>query len=270
MEGIGDYGPAPDGIQKGRVGVAQFDDKAKADIGDQAGVQLETLVHRSKRFTLVDRTQLDKILKEQDLEGVVEPSELAKAGKVRGVDYLFVGAITNFRVKVTKQRTGFGIGKILSHVAGIGLDVDTNKIIVETQVGVDIKLVNTTTGTIVAKDFGEVKREDVASSWGLKILSIGGDAQNELQIDADSKGKILRWALDESLKKMMPDIDDHLTRDMQLNCPKCKREIPKGTTFCDNCGVKVEFPKCANTACAKQLKPGAKFCPFCGQKTEKK
>ena len=55
------------------------------------------------------------LLKEQSLEGIVDPSELAKSGKIRGVDYLFIGSVTNFALKTEKTANqggrSFGIAR---------------------------------------------------------------------------------------------------------------------------------------------------------------
>ncbi len=270
MPEIGNYPPPPSGLVKARAAVMEFQDKTEHEgrrqkpVGAQASEQLETLVMRSSRFSLVERGQLKNILKEQKLEGIVDPAELAKPGRIRGVDYVFLGTITNFRVKVIKTKTMGGIfDSVLGNMAP--LDIDTSKTVVETQVGVDIKLVNTTTGELVAKDFGEVKREDLASAWGVRILGIGGDAKNELVIDTDSQGKILRWALDESYKKMLPPIDDKFSRAQPSYCQTCKVELPPGQKFCTKCGSSVAKPKCK---CGAELEAGAPFCGGCGAKVE--
>ncbi len=260
MPEIGNYPPAPAGLQRVRAAVVDLQDKTGEGIGAPAGEQLETLVMRSKRFNLVDRMELRTLLKEQGLEGIVDPAELARPGKVRGVDYLFLGSITNFRVLRTDTRTGGGIlDRAIKPFAP--LDIDTSKTEVETQVGVDVKLVNTTTGEIVSKDFGEVKRKDMASAWGMRVLGIGGDAKNELRIDRDSQGKILRWALDESYKKMLPDIDEKLCRPAASLCPRCKVEIAAGNKFCAKCGTSADAGRCSK--CGAGLEANAKFCGKC-------
>lgn len=268
---IGNYPPPPSGFVKPRAAVVEFQDKTEHEgrqqkpIGAQAGEELETLVLRSNRFQLVERQQLGNLLREQNLQGVVDPAELAKPGRVRGVDYLFLGTITNFRVKVLRTRTAGGIfDMVIPRLAP--LDIDTSKTVVETQVGVDIKLVNTTTGEIVAKDFGEVKREDVASAWGLRVLGIGGSAHNELIIDTESQGKILRWALDESFKKMIPAIDDKFSRPQPSYCGVCKTELSPGQKFCTKCGASVGKPKCPK--CGAEIDHGVRFCGSCGAKLE--
>jgi curli biogenesis system outer membrane secretion channel CsgG len=275
MPEIGNYPPKPTTWTKVRVGVNKFMDKTNnrashsRPVGEQAGEQFETLVVRADRFNAVDRLQMENILKEQGLEGVVDPAELAKPGRIRGVEYLFLGAITNFRIKINKTRTGGGIfDAVIKPIAP--LDIDTSKTEIETQVGVDIKMVNTTTGEIVAKDFGEVTRIDTASAWGVRVLGIGGSAKNELKIDEDAQGKILRWALDESFKKMLPMIDNKFSQAQPTTCPNCKVELPSGSNFCTKCGKTSLKPTCSKEGCGTQLEPGSKFCGKCGTKVEQK
>ena len=268
MPEIGNYPPTPQPWTRVRVAINKFQDKTKGGYnkpdGGQAAEQMETLVIRSKRFNTIERLQLENLLKEQGLEGVVDPAELAKPGKVRGVDYLILGAITNFRVKIVKTGTSGGVFSALKVLAPV--DIDTSKTVISTEVGVDVKLVNTTTGEIVSKDFGEVKREDVASAWGVKVLGIGGDAKNEMRIDQDAMGKIMRWALDESYKQMLPDIDEKFSKAQPSYCPHCKTEVPGNQNFCTKCGKSIVKAKCAK--CSEILEPGAKFCAGCGTKTE--
>jgi len=275
MPEIGNYPPKPATWTRVRVGCNKFMDKTNnrsshsRPVGEQAGEQFETLIVRADRFSVVERLQLENILKEQGLEGVVDPAELAKPGRIRGVDYLFLGAITNFRVKINKTSTGGGIfDRVIKPIAP--LDIDTKKTTIETQVGVDIKLVNTTTGEIVAKDFGEVSRIDTASAWGVRVLGIGGSANNELKIDEDSQGKILRWALDESFKKMLGPIDSKFSQVQPTTCPSCKIELPAGSNFCTKCGKTSLKPTCSKEGCGTILETDAKFCGKCGTKVEKK
>lgn len=264
MPEVGNYGPPPAGHTPVRAAVMEFQDKTGQRVGEQAGEQFETLAHRSKRFNLIDRMQLKTLLKEQGLEGIVDPAELAKPGKIRGVGYMFLGTITNYRAMTERTKTGGGIlDSALGKVAP--LNIDTSKTVINVEVGVDIKLVNTTTGEIVAKDFGEVKQSLTAKAWGVRVLGIGGDAKNNVQLDKDSHGKILRWALDESYKKMLPDIDDKLSRPAANVCPKCKTEIAANGKFCEKCGTGAETAKCS---CGQKLGQDAKFCVGCGKKVE--
>jgi curli biogenesis system outer membrane secretion channel CsgG len=223
-----------------------------------------SIVSESDRFSLIERSRLQELMKEQGLEGVVEPSELSKPGRVRGIDYLFLGAVTNFRVKVTRTRSGGGIwDRVVRPLAP--LDIDTASTEVETQVGVDIRVVNTQTGEIVASRTGEIIHKAVAKAWGIRVLGIGGEARNELTIDEDSRGKILRHALHESYLEILRVTDEKFSRPQASYCPKCKQEIEFGKRFCARCGTGIEPQKCK---CGATLETGARFCGECGAKVE--
>jgi curli biogenesis system outer membrane secretion channel CsgG len=267
MPDVGNYPPPPAGATtRLRAGVIEFTDKTNAKVADAAGEQLETLAVSSKRFNLIDRMAMKSLIKEQSLEGIVDPSELAKSGKIRGVDYMFIGVVTNFRLMT--EKTG-NTGGFLDRAPIIGgtvapLKIDTSKTIVTTDIGVDIKLVNTTTGEIVSKQFGEVKKELSASAWGVRIIGIGGEAKNNVQVDRDSQGKLMRYAVDEALRKMLPDIDDKISHPAAQVCPKCKTEFAAGSSFCTKCGTGAEATKCGK--CSAALELNAKFCGKCGTK----
>lgn len=267
---VGNYPPPPPGYVKVRAAVMKLSDKTNnaashsRPVGEQAAEQLETLLVNSGRFNMVERLQLENVLKEQGLSGVVDPAELAKPGRVRGVDYLFLGAITEFSIKIVRTRTGGGIfDRVLPGIAP--LDIDTSRTEIETRVAADIKLVNTTTGEIVAKDAEPVKRVDTASAWGVRILGIGGDASKEIKVDAESQGRIMRYALDQSLKRMLPAIDAKFSRPQPSYCPHCKAELAAGQNFCSKCGKSAAKPKCK---CGAELESGARFCGACGSKVE--
>lgn len=268
MPDVGNYPPPPAGATtRLRAGVVEFQDKSGQKVADAAGEQLETLAVSSKRFNLIDRMAMKTLIKEQSLEGIVDPSELAKSGKIRGVDYMFIGSVTNFALKTEKTANhGGAFDRLIPGAAP--LKIDTSKTIITTDIGVDIKLVNTTTGEIVSKQFGEVKKELSASAWGVRVLGIGGDAKNNVQVDRDSQGKLMRYAVDEALRKMLPDIDDKISHPAAQVCPKCKTEFAAGSNFCTKCGTGAEATKCAK--CSAALELNAKFCGKCGTKVEAK
>src|SRR5258706_10799682 len=110
MPDVGNYPPPPAGsTTRLRAGVVEFTDKTNTHSSDAAGEQLETLAVSSKRFNLIDRMAMKTLIKEQSLEGIVDPAELAKSGKIRGVDYMFIGTVTNFALKTEKTSNQGGI-----------------------------------------------------------------------------------------------------------------------------------------------------------------
>src|SRR5438309_1770615 len=94
---VGNYPPGPSGVNKPRVGVPPFKVTTGGgfsggkDLNDLAADQMNTLLYKTRRFDVIERTQLKKLLDEQNLEGIVKPGELAKPAQVRGVDFLLIG-----------------------------------------------------------------------------------------------------------------------------------------------------------------------------------
>ncbi len=256
---VGKYDPPPTGLKRVKVGVPQFNvdtSKVPADlfkkeeVAKDAADILTTLADNSDRFEVIERAQLNQLLKEQGLEGVVDPEELAQPGRVKGVDYLMIGKVTNMRVKAEKSKTDFSLGNILP---GAGLfDINNEKETVTVECGVDIRLVNPTAGTVLSSAFGEYKRTDSIGATGMHILGFGGKASADLQIDEDSRGKLLRLALDDAVRKMLPKTDKRLMEKQASEPPK---ETPKDTP--------PAVKKCAG--CGKEDVPAdAAKCPGCG------
>ncbi|HSZ55709.1 MAG TPA: CsgG/HfaB family protein [Tepidisphaeraceae bacterium] len=280
---VGQYPPGPSGVNKPRVGVPPFDVTTaggfsmSGDPNNLAADQMTTLLDQSERFAVIERAQLNQLLKEQNLEGIVRSAELAKQGQVRGVDYLLLGKVTNLRVKTEKKGNSFGLAQ-LGNIAG-GAEVNNSDTEITTECGVDIRLVDPTTGEMMTSNFSEFKRTDSAGSMGVAILGANAQSSADIQLSEDDKGKILRLALDDSLRKSLPKIDKFLrnqpakTADSAApvtSAPPANNPPPAsggnaapantnnaqvaGKKFCPNCGT-------ANPI-------DAKFCSKCGAKLD--
>ncbi len=218
---VGNYPPPPPGAGALRVGVPPFAVSGQQgnfsfsdnDMEDMAADQLTTLMHLTNRFDVIERAQLQKLLAEQGLEGIVRPGELAQPGQVRGVDYLLIGKITNFRVKAERVSHEAGVQhglisrKLLKGFTG-GFDKNQTKL--TTEVGVDLRLVDPTTGMVKVAHFSQFKQSDTAESFGVDIAGVGGSGDADVQISEDDAGKIMRLAFDDALKKMIPQIDSRV------------------------------------------------------------
>lgn len=273
-EHVGVYPPAPTGIVKPRVGVPLMDVKysggSEKKLETLAADQMNSLLFQTGRFIMLERTQIDKVLGEQNMEGIVRPDQLAKAGQALGAQYILAGKVTNLRVKAEKSSHGFGIARIpVIGVGGFDYKQKSNKITAEC--GVDIRLVDTTTSEIVAAHFGEFKRIDTIEAFGVDILGASAEADASLQISDDDRGKLLRLALDEALRKMIPAIDQHLVSKSAAS-PAPAPAAPVAPT---PAAPGVQTPPAAPGAvaekkfcssCGKPLAPDAKFCAGCGAK----
>jgi len=223
---VGVYSPPPVGLTLPRVGVPAMDVGSSASSGMEnlAADQLATLLVRTDRFDVIERNQLQALLDEQDLEGIVAADEMAGMSQVRGVDYLLIGKITNMRVKETRTDSKSGLANIVNIATdefsgGVGgLDIDSSKIEIKVECGVDLRLVDPTTGSTLEANFSEYTRTDKASAMGVQVLGVGATGDAEIQMSDDDRGLVLRLALDDAIRKMLPRLDRKLmkrTRDLQ-------------------------------------------------------
>lgn len=212
---VGNYGPPPSGVERPRVGVPPF--KASgggtgAGLADVAADQATTLLLNTDRFDVIERAQLDQLKNEQELGDMVRDDEMAAKKNVRGVHYLLIGKITNFRVKAEQSSRGFGIGKVNLPVAGgVGVfDFKKRDSTITAEVGIDLRLVDPSTGSIFAARSKDYTRTDSIGAFGIDVLGVNADADSTLQIDDDNKGLVLRLAIDACLREMLPSIDRKL------------------------------------------------------------
>jgi curli biogenesis system outer membrane secretion channel CsgG len=210
---VGRYSPPPSNLALKRAGVPPFLDAvgqnesggASANLPGLAADQMTTLLVNSQRFDVIERAQLDQLLQEQGLEGIVDPNELARPNRVRGVDYLLIGKVTNFRVKTAESTTAFGLGKVIGPI-GLG-EVKNDSTEVTVECGVDLRVVDSTTGSVLAADFGEYRKTDTLNALGVDVLGASATADGDIRLSDDNQGKVLRLALDQCLRKMLPNLD---------------------------------------------------------------
>lgn len=277
---VGQYPPPPTGVNRPRVGVPPFSVTTSGgifgggnDVNALAADQMTTLLDQSDRFRVIERAQLQKLIDEQNLEGIVKPGELAKPGQVRGVDYLLLGKVTNLRVKRETKGNEFGLAQVGGSVVNLGgADVKNNQVDITTECGVDIRLVDPTTGELMTSNFSEFKRTDSASSMGLSILGANAQSSADVQLTEDDKGKILRLALDDALRKSLPKID-HFLRNQpsksQDNAPPQGGAPPaNSSTASPTGGNTVVASKKYCPHCGAENAADAKFCAKCGAKLD--
>jgi curli biogenesis system outer membrane secretion channel CsgG len=297
-QNVGRYTPPPPNIVKRKVGVPQFKVQAyglggsEHDLDGLAADQMTSLLHQSRRFDVIERAQLEQLLKEQDMEGIVKPGELAKPGLVNGVDYLLLGKVTNFRIKAEDKSSGVaaggGQGIFKSLTKSIGdVGYEKNDVKITTECGVDIRLVDPTTGKVAVAHFSEYKKTDSAGGMGLSLGGIKTQGDASIQITTDDAGKALRLALDDALRKMLPEIDETLAQSggtqtnvgqsVTVGTPAPAHQQPPAAAA----PAAIVPPTAATPAdqapaagakkfcgeCGAQVAAAAKFCPSCGAKT---
>lgn len=130
---------------KVRIAVVNFENNSTwhwwgDNLGKAAADELATQLVTTGKFTVIERAQLDAILREQNLgaSGAVTAATAAKVGKLLGVQLMLTGSITAFSVK----RTSIG----LRGIGGTYANAESK---------VDARLVNTETGEIMVVAVGQ-------------------------------------------------------------------------------------------------------------------
>jgi curli biogenesis system outer membrane secretion channel CsgG len=133
-------------------------------------------------YTVVDRSKLEQVLKQQNRSGTMDAGTAAEIGKQLGVDAVLIGTITKFNVD--KQSGG---GSFM----GIGGGSSKTKAIVQ----IDARLIGTASGDILAtaKAVGEADQSDSSIS----IRGIGGNSSSS------NEDSLLSAAVDKAVSQMV-------------------------------------------------------------------
>ncbi len=163
--GLGEY----HGV-KHAVGVVDFDNDAgyrsQWDMGYNMSILLESALFDTGRFVLVEREGLGNVIGEQDLAAsgrMAQASSVAQTGKLRPAKYIATGAMTEVEYNESGADGGIRIK---------GFNIGGSK--ADAKITIIAKLIDTTTGEIVAKKriTGEAGR--AAVSLGYHESDFGG------------------------------------------------------------------------------------------------
>ncbi len=143
-------------------------DEGNWDVGKGISDEFVTEFLKTKKFRLIEREQIDKVLEEQDFgeSGRVDTRSAAKIGKILGVQYLVMGRVTEFSLK-SSGVSGLSLKK------GVGLGVKSTNAIV----AIDARLVDATSAEIITSVTGKGSKRStnlsVAVDW--EAVSFGSD-----------------------------------------------------------------------------------------------
>ncbi|MFT5702139.1 MAG: curli biogenesis system outer membrane secretion channel CsgG [Desulforhopalus sp.] len=121
------------------------------DAGKHAPLFTDTIITRlvqSKRFTVIDRQEVDQLLNEQTAQALAENKDLPSVmGALKGCDYLVIGALQNFSIekqtitlpnssRVMTVLDGFAEGNMRIVDAKSGDIMESRKVSVQTQLDI--------------------------------------------------------------------------------------------------------------------------------------
>jgi len=176
-----------------RVAVDSFDNKVKGvfgswNLGEGLAEMLVTELHKSGKYTVLERQALDAIVSEQGLaqSGLVREGSGPQTGQMLGAQYLIKGAVTEFADKAS----GYGGGV---QWKGLNAGGQASKAIV----GIDLRVIDTSTSQVIAAH--SVKRRAKSSGGQINYansnVQIGGGAFNKTPL-----GKAARKAIRAAVK----------------------------------------------------------------------
>lgn len=122
---------------------------------------------KSGRYTMIERSRIAEVLAEQNLgaSGRIDPSTAAQVGRLLGVEAVVIGSVTRFNL----DEEGRG-----GSVFGIG----GSRSVKTAEVELTARIVNTTTGEIMAVAEGTGTQEQGSNSVSISILGSGGNSAN--------------------------------------------------------------------------------------------
>jgi len=152
------------------------------DIGGGLAAQLTTALVESGRYLVIERAELATVLREQDAgaQRIVSPQTAAQIGQVLGAQLLVVGNVTEF-----DQKKG---GSVALNVMGGSLGKQST---VGT-VGIDVRVVDATTGQVLQSKHaeGKVVQKNVSAGINVKAVEFGGSEFNGTPLGQASRQAI--------------------------------------------------------------------------------
>jgi curli biogenesis system outer membrane secretion channel CsgG len=175
---------------KPRVAILEFKNKTEGyawswyRAGEAAQDMFVTELVKRGNFRVMERERLDAILEEKNLHlsGDIDPKTAVKLGKMIGVEYLIVGAVTELGVadrNVSVPTYLFG-GRVPS------VDVRSQKM----DAGVDARAFSTTTGEIVWADTATESTSDSS----VYVAGAGGGVEDHRKLDRLLRPVVMKLA----------------------------------------------------------------------------
>ena len=174
------------------------------DVGKGVADLLLTYLVKDGNYSVIERAQLDRILKEQNFSNSdrADATSAARIGKLLGVDAIIVGSITQFGNDTKTSGIG-GIGGIGGRVGIGGVGRKESKAVV----GLTARIVSVDTAEVlaVAEGKGESKRTSASLTGGGGVFrGFGGGNVNFGS--SDFQNTILGEAVREAVEKMSGEV----------------------------------------------------------------
>ncbi len=163
---------------KVKIGIPPFENKAQIDpsMSDSFVDMLITAFVKTRKFDVVERSSMKRIVQEQKLGayGAVPASSAAKMGKLIGAKYMVIGIISEAGYKEDAGAKLFGLSLAKARAV----------------FGVDIRLVDTTTGKIVRAE--TYRKQKTGMNMGGRGTSISMDTGDFAELAREVIKEVVR------------------------------------------------------------------------------
>lgn len=192
VQGVVTTAPTPSGTAT----TVTLDIQQPTEFGLGLADMLVTALSGSGRFILLERQNLEELNKEKALSqgGDFNPASAAQAGKLLGAQYIVRGAITELAVRKSGSNVGGVLGDVLTGTKAKS----------ESVVGLDLKLIDVTTGQIIdsVKAEGKAASEQTTLNLTRKDIKLGGTA-----FTSSPLGKAVRAAIENAVRRICERMD---------------------------------------------------------------
>jgi curli biogenesis system outer membrane secretion channel CsgG len=225
------------------------------DVGKGISDMLVQKLVEDGKYSVIERNAIDKVLGEQNFSNSdrADASTAAKIGRILGVDAIIIGSITQFGRD--DQHTNVGAGGFGGYGSKLGIGgVGTKKS--KAVVGITARLVNTTTGEILAAVTGT--GESSRSGTSLIGAGAGGGSGGGAGLDMGSSN-FGQTILGEAVKAAVGDAATQLDN-KAANLPTVKVSVSglvadvSGNTLIINVGSKTGLKVGDNLDISRQVR----------------
>jgi curli biogenesis system outer membrane secretion channel CsgG len=187
-------------VLKKIVAVANFENKTswrgQVELGSGMADQLSDALMQSGQFTVMERAALNEVVSEQDLanSGRVQKSQSAQTGKLVSAQILVKGVVTEFDDNSAGSSSGVGFG---------GFKIGNNRS--EAHMAVIIRLIDTTTGEVLASQRVEGKATAGGATFG---MNTGGVQFGTSGFSKTPLGKAMQETIDNAVALIAAKLKD--------------------------------------------------------------
>ncbi|MGY6587404.1 MAG: CsgG/HfaB family protein [Wenzhouxiangella sp.] len=201
------------------LGVAEFTNEVAGvgwwggSVGWELSDMLANELAAINAFTVVERTNLEAVMREQDLgaSGRVRQDTAAQIGQLTGAQYIVLGTVTAYSEETA--RTGGGINVRGVNIGGRSTNLGVGGSRTQAYIAVDLRVVNAETGELAHVRTVEGRTSDSGVNLRAQRGWLGGELGHQENTPA---GEAIRAALIE--------ITDYLECSMVLKTSSCLAE----------------------------------------------